>query len=146
MFEVSAYASLFMAALLAATILPMQSEAVLVGLLLSGTFSPALLLATASLGNILGSILNWILGRYINHLSHYRWFPIREHRLELARTRYRRYGRWTLLLSWMPIIGDPLTVAAGVLRESFVVFVLLVTIAKFGRYLVLTAATLTWLS
>lgn len=146
MLELSAYVGLFMTALLAATILPMQSEAVLVGLLVSGKFPPTLLLATASLGNVLGSVLNWLLGRFIDRFRHHRWFPVSEHRLEQARARYRRYGRWSLLLSWVPIIGDPLTVAAGVLRESFTVFVLLVTIAKIGRYLVLTAVTLRWLA
>ena len=55
---------------------------------------------------------------------------------------YRHYGKWSLLLAWVPIIGDPLTVVAGVLRETFWVFLLLVSVAKIGRYLVLAAATL----
>ncbi len=81
-------------------------------------------------------------GRGIERLRTRRWFPVSPAALARAESRYRRYGRWSLLLAWMPIIGDPLTVVAGVLRESFWIFLLLVSAAKIGRYLVLTAATL----
>jgi len=142
MLELSGYAGLFIAALTAATILPMQSEAVLVGLLLSEQYSTWVLLFVASLGNVLGSIINAWLGRYIEHFKHKPWFPVSEDKLERAQVFYHRYGRWSLLLSWVPIIGDPLTVIAGVMREPWWSFVLLVTVAKTGRYLVLVFSVL----
>ncbi len=142
MWDFSAYLGLFLAAFGAATLLPMQSEAVLVGLLLATEQPPALLLLVATTGNVLGSAANWLLGRYIEHLRHRRWFPVPEDKLQRARQAYHRYGRWSLLLSWVPIIGDPLTVIAGVLREPFWSFLLIVLVAKAGRYLVLATLTL----
>jgi membrane protein YqaA with SNARE-associated domain len=143
-FELTSYIGLFLAAFGAATLLPMQSEGVLVGMLLSGQYVASTLLAVATFGNVLGSALNWILGRSIERFRHKRWFPVRENQLEKAQQFYLRYGRWSLLLSWVPIIGDPLTVVAGVMREPFWSFLLLVTLAKGVRYLVLTAVTLGW--
>lgn len=142
MADLAVYAGLFLTAFVAATILPMQSEAALVGLLLLDAQPVWLLVAVASIGNVLGSIVNWLLGRFIEHYRDRRWFPVKPAALDRAQAWYRRYGKWSLLLSWMPIIGDPLTVAAGILRESFPVFLLLVAVAKVGRYLVLTIATL----
>ena len=144
MFELASYFGLFLAAFGAATLLPMQSEAVLVGMLLSNQYVASALLAVATFGNVLGAALNWILGRSIERFRHKRWFPVRENQLEKAQQFYLRYGRWSLLLSWVPIIGDPLTVVAGVMREPFWSFLLLVTLAKGVRYLVLTAVTLGW--
>jgi membrane protein YqaA with SNARE-associated domain len=140
----AAYAGLFLAALAAATILPLQSEAALVGLLVAG-YSPIPLLVVASAGNILGSLVNWFLGRGIAHYRDRRWFPVKPEALERAEGWYRRYGKWSLLLSWAPVIGDPLTLIAGVLREPLPVFLLLVAIAKIARYLVLAAITLHWM-
>ena len=144
MIDFSVYAGLFMAALLAATIIPMQSEAVLVALLLTGNYPAGGLLAVASVGNILGAVLNWLLGRSIENFRNRSWFPVNEKRLAQAQTWYQRYGKWSLLLSWMPVIGDPLTVVAGVMRESFWIFLLIAGAAKILRYLVLMAATLGW--
>lgn len=135
------YLGLFMAALLAATLLPAQSEAVLAGLLLAG-HRPWLLIAVASLGNVLGSLLNAWLGRGISRFQHRRWFPVSPGALERAGRHYQRYGYWSMLLSWVPVIGDPLTLMAGVMREPWWRFLLLVTIAKVGRYLVLAALVL----
>lgn len=137
----TAYAGLFLAALVAATILPAQSEAALAALLLAD-YSPWLLLAVASAGNILGSVINWVLGRAIDRYGSRRWFPATGPALDRAARWYHRYGRWSLLLSWAPIIGDPITVVAGVLRERLAVFLVLVSIAKIGRYLVIIAVTL----
>lgn len=145
MTDLTAYFGLFTAAFAAATLIPAQSEAVLVGLLVEGIASPGMLLAVATLGNVLGSLLNWLLGRMVERLGHKRWFPVSEQQLERAQQRYHRYGRWSLLLSWVPIIGDPLTVVAGTLREPLWSFLLLVTLAKGGRYLLLAGVTLGWL-
>ena len=142
MIELSVYGGLFLIALLSASILPLQSEAVLVGLLLSDNHPVGLLLTVASVGNVLGSLLNWYLGKYLQHFQQRRWFPVKPEQLEKASRWYLKYGKWSLLLSWVPIIGDPLTVIAGVLREPFLPFLLLVTIAKVSRYLVLAGVTL----
>ncbi len=143
MIDLSAYLGLFLAAFIAATILPMQSEAALVALLLAD-FNPWALVAVASAGNVLGSVVNWLLGRGIERFRERRWFPASPSAMARAERFYRRYGRWTLLLSWVPIVGDPLTVVAGVLREPFWSFLALVTLAKVGRYVALAAITLSW--
>ena len=140
MADLSLFIGLFLTALVAATILPMQSEAALVGLLLTDAYPVWLLVTIASLGNVLGSAINWSLGRGVERFRMRRWFPVTPAALDRAQGWYRRYGRWSLLLSWMPIIGDPLTVAAGMLREPFPIFLALVTVAKVGRYIALTAA------
>ncbi|MCW5734808.1 MAG: DedA family protein [Enhydrobacter sp.] len=115
----------------------------LVSLLLAD-YSPWLLLAAGSAGNVLGSTINWLLGRAIDRYgSSHRWF--REDKLDRARGWYHRYGRWSLLLSWAPVIGDPLTIVAGVMRERLAVFLLFVTIAKVARYTVVIAVT-RWVS
>jgi len=139
-----AYAGLFASALLAATILPMQSEAVFGALLASGAYSVAVLIAVASVGNILGAVINWFLGRGIERFRDRAWFPVKPPALDRAAAWYHRYGRWSLLASWVPIIGDPLTVIAGVLREPLWSFALLVGIAKVTRYVVLAAFVLNW--
>jgi len=142
MTELAAYAGLFAVAFVAATILPAHSEVALVGLLLSGKFSPLLLIAVASAGNILGSCVNWLLGGFAERFRDRKWFPVSPKALDRAQGWYRRYGRWSLLLSWAPVIGDPLTVAAGFLREPFWSFLVLVTIAKTVRYVVLALGAL----
>jgi len=136
------YAGLFAVALGAASILPMQSEPVLVALLLLGDQPVWALVLVASLGNTLGACVNWVLGRGVERFRDRRWFPVPPDKLARAEGWYRRWGKWSLLLSWAPIIGDPLTVIAGVLREPFWTFVLLVAIAKTARYVVLALATL----
>jgi membrane protein YqaA with SNARE-associated domain len=144
MTDILVYAGLFAVAFGAATLLPLQSEAVLAALLLGG-YTPWLVLAVASLGNIAGSCVNWLIGRGIESFRHRRWFPVSEAALDRASRWYQRWGKWTLLLSWVPIIGDPLTVVAGLMREPFRVFFVLVTIAKIGRYIAIAAGTLAWL-
>ncbi|HMF66868.1 MAG TPA: YqaA family protein [Phyllobacterium sp.] len=139
--DLGVYAGLFTVAFIAATVLPMQSEAALAGLLLSNSFSPIVLIAVASAGNVLGSVVNWLLGRGIDKFRDRKWFPASQTQLDRAASWYHRYGKWTLLLSWAPIIGDPLTVVAGVLREPLLSFVILVAIAKIARYLVVFAVT-----
>ena len=146
MSDAAALASLFLVAFGAATILPLQSEAVLAGLLLAGHTAPALLILVASIGNILGSVVNWLLGRGIEKYHDKRWFPVNPAQLARAQAWYARYGRWSLLLSWVPFIGDPLTVVAGVMRERLIVFIALVAIAKTARYLAVAAITLGFFS
>ncbi len=138
----TAYLGLFFVAFGAATVLPFQSEPLLVGLLASGKFSTTWLLVVASIGNVLGAVFNWVLGRFIDRFHDRSWFPVKPSSLERAAGWYRRYGRWSLLLSWMPVFGDALTVLAWVLREPWWSFLLLVTVGKTARYIVLAVATL----
>ncbi|MBM1687769.1 YqaA family protein [Sulfitobacter geojensis] len=140
-----AYAGLFASALVAATLLPMQSEAVLVALILQGDHPVALLLIVATAGNVLGSVINWALGRFLLRFKHKRWFPASDTQLAQAQGWYQRYGRWSLLGSWLPVIGDPITVVAGIMREPLLSFVFLVTLAKGVRYLFLAQLTLAWI-
>jgi membrane protein YqaA with SNARE-associated domain len=143
--HIAEYGALFAAAFLSATLFPFQSEAVLFGMLVSDRYSVWLLIATASIGNILGSVVNWFLGRFIAHFEGQRWFPVKREQMAKAERWYHHYGRWTLLLSWMPVIGDPLTLVAGMLREPLPVFILLVAIAKTARYLTVGAVSLGWM-
>lgn len=139
MTDLSVYAGLFMVALIAATIFPLQSEALLAGLLIAGKQPVWALIAVASVGNVIGSTINWILGRSIERFRNRRWFPIKARALDRAEGWYRKFGRWTLLLSWTPVIGDPLTMIAGVLREPLWSFLIIVSIAKTARYIVIAA-------
>ena len=128
---------LFATAFIAATFLPAQSELLLLGLLLEGEHSPLLLVAVATCGNVLGSCLNWWLGKHVRRFQHRRWFPISEASLNKATQLFQRWGLWSLLFAWLPFIGDPLTFAAGLLRAPLRWFIPLVTIGKCARYSVL---------
>ncbi len=140
-----AYGGLFLVSFLAATILPAQSEIGLAGLILTDDHDLWVLILVASLGNTLGAVVNWLLGRGVERFSDRKWFPVSPKQLDRATGWYHRYGRWSLLLSWAPFVGDPLTLAAGVLREPFWSFLILVAVAKTGRYLVVAALTLNWM-
>jgi membrane protein YqaA with SNARE-associated domain len=127
-------------ALLAATLFPAQSELLLGAMVLSGRYDPAWLLLVATAGNVLGSTVNWAIGRFLESRRGARWFPVSEAALDQAERHYARWGTWTLLLSWLPVVGDPLTLVAGMMRTPFGRFLLLVTLAKLGRYLVVIGA------
>jgi membrane protein YqaA with SNARE-associated domain len=140
--DLASYLGLFFAAFLAATLVPAQSEALLVGLVMTERHPLVALLAVATIGNVAGSLVNYVLGRFIERFRRKPWFPVSPAALEKASGWYRRYGLWSLLLSWVPVIGDPITLVAGVLRAPLPVFLVLVTLAKFGRYAVLALLTL----
>lgn len=142
MSALAAYLSLAFAAFVAATIFPLQSEAVLIGLILTGDHPVWALVLVASVANTAGSVVNWGLGRLIHRFRERRWFPASPRALSRAEGWYRRWGHWSLMLSWAPIIGDPLTIVAGVLREPLWRFILLVALAKTGRYVTLALITL----
>ena len=114
----------------AATLLPLQSEAVLV-IVGSDAVSSVLLVAVASLGNILGSCVNWWLGLKVEQYKNKNGFPSQSKRC-CRRRHLSKIWFWSLLLSWVPIIGDPITLIAGLLKKNFVRFVVMVSIAKIG--------------
>lgn len=136
----AALAGLFASAFLAGSILPAQSEIVLAALLLAGEQPAWLLVLVATLGNVGGAVLNYGLGRWAEHFRHRRWFPLSAVGWERSAAWFNRWGAATLLLSWLPVVGDGFTVLAGAARTPFPLFVALVTLAKGGRYIVLAEA------
>ncbi|MGR7922243.1 MULTISPECIES: YqaA family protein [Zobellella] len=125
----------FASSLLAATVAPFASEVVLTAVLSRQPDAAVLLWALASVGNTLGSVVNWWLGKYLLHYQDRRWFPVKPVQLARAQHWFNRFGVWTLLLGWLPVVGDPLTFIAGVMRVRLALFVTLVFIGKAGRYL-----------
>ena len=130
-------AGLFMVAFSAATLLPGGSEVALVALAALQNHSNLTLLIVATVGNVLGSVVNYELGRLALHYQDRKWFPVSAPELARAQKGFARWGQWSLLLAWVPIIGDPLTFAAGVMRMNFLRFMILVTISKSSRYIVI---------
>ncbi len=126
---------LFALAFSAATLLPGGSEAALVAMAALSEYSVWTLLAVASVGNILGSVLNYWLGRVALHYQDRKWFPVSRAALDKSQQWFARWGQWAVLLAWGPIIGDPITVAAGVMRMSFIRFLILVSLSKTLRYM-----------
>ena len=131
------YLSLFAISFLAATILPFSSELTLVGLIATSNYDNLLLLIVASFGNTLGSVVNWALGFYSRNLTTKKWFPFKEIQIEKSSQWFSKFGKWSLLFAWLPFIGDPLTLVAGLLRVRFLDFLILVMIGKISRYLVI---------
>jgi membrane protein YqaA with SNARE-associated domain len=131
------YFGLFIAAILAATILPLSSEIVLSALLLS-ELSPIVLVAIATTGNVLGSLANYVLGYWASLGVIKKWLNISEEEFVRAEQRFEKYGVFSLCFAWVPIIGDPLTFIAGVLRIRLWLFVILVGVGKLMRYIAIS--------
>ncbi|RWB96379.1 MAG: DedA family protein [Mesorhizobium sp.] len=115
---------------------------VLLGLLAAGRGDPALLFMVATIGNTLGSVVNWVLGRGIDTLQSRRWFPVTPAQYEQAGRTFRRYGVWTLLFAWLPVVGDAFTIFAGAARVRLGLFVVLVALGKAARYAAVIAGSL----
>jgi membrane protein YqaA with SNARE-associated domain len=126
---------LFAAAFLAATPVPFQSELVFLGLQAAG-WETFWLVVFASVGNTLGSCVTYALGRWLSDQRDHRWFPLTPAQLARAEGWWARWGLWLLLLSWAPF-GGMIVALSGVLRVPFPVFLLLVALAKTGRYIAL---------
>jgi membrane protein YqaA with SNARE-associated domain len=131
------YLSLFFISFLAATILPFSSELTLAGLISTSNYDNLLLLVFASFGNVLGSVFNWGLGFYARNLTIKKWFPFKETQIERSSKWFSKFGKWSLLFAWVPIVGDPLTFVAGLLRVRFFDFIILVAIGKVSRYVII---------
>jgi len=134
------YLGLITAAFLSATLLPLGSEVILVGLLQT-ELSPLGLVGVATAGNVLGSLTNYALGVWLGKALIAKWLRMTDKDFESAESRFRKYGLSALLLAWVPIIGDPITVIAGILRVSIVWFLILVTLSKLGRYTIIAYFT-----
>tara|TARA_B100000963_G_scaffold295954_1_gene267042 strand:- start:178 stop:600 length:423 start_codon:yes stop_codon:yes gene_type:complete len=131
------YLSLFIFCLSLGTFFPFASETYLATLLLSEKYNVILLLLFSSLGNILGSVLSWTFGYFINFFLNKSWFPINKYLLQKAADIFKKYGKWSLLLSWVPFIGDPIAFAAGTFRYNILFFLIFVSIGKVARYLLI---------
>ena len=129
------YLSLFTISFLAATILPFSSELMLASMLSIENYNRTLLITFSSLGNILGSVFNWVLGFYFIKLQNKKWFPFNQEQISKSSQWFEKYGKWSLLFAWVPIIGDPLTFVAGTMKTKFFIFLILVGIGKISRYL-----------
>ena len=120
-----------------ATIIPFGSEAYLITLLSLEKYNHFILFLVASVGNVLGSLFNWVCGFYVNFFIKKSWFPINNKIIDRGNKLFKKYGKWSLLISWFPLIGDPITFAAGTLRYPIIPFLVLVSIGKVGRYLII---------
>jgi membrane protein YqaA with SNARE-associated domain len=128
--------ALFLSSFIAATILPAASEIVLWTIIAD---SPAMLwpaIATAAAGNTAGAVVNWLLGRFLSGFSERKWYPLTPAQQQRAAAWFQRFGLWSLLFAWLPVVGDPLTVVAGILRVRFPIFLALVAVGKTGRYII----------
>ena len=130
------YLSLFVSAFLAATLLPFSSEVLLATYILSGEYNLMWLWIWATLGNVTGSVVNWVLGRYFIQLVARSRFLFSQSEIDKAQDLFLKYGVWTLLLAWLPVVGDPLTFIAGVFRVPILLFIVLVFLGKGSRYFV----------
>lgn len=130
------YLGLFLSAFISATLLPGTSEVLLLALYSQG-YDPILLWCWATAGNTLGSVVNWVLGRYLLHYQDRSWFPVKRQTMESAQSWFQRYGVWSLLLAWAPVVGDGLTLLAGILRVRFEFFIVLTALGKGIRYAIL---------
>lgn len=128
------YPALLANAMLAATLIPLSSEALLLAMALSGQYALAGLWGTATLGNVVGAVINWSLGRWLLHYQARPWFPFSVAETDRAGARFQRFGGWTLFFSWLPVVGDPLTFVAGTLRYPLLPFLAWVTLGKAARY------------
>ena len=134
-------AGLFLASFLAATVLPLSSEVVLIVLLLN-KLDPILLISVATIGNVLGSFVNYLIGIWGSVFLIRNVLKISEDTFDRAKQRFKKYGVVSLFFAWVPVIGDPLTLVAGVLKINILVFFVLVTSGKLIRYIIITYATL----
>jgi membrane protein YqaA with SNARE-associated domain len=131
--------ALFGLSIMAATVIPLGSEWLVAALVIKGV-APFSTVVVATSGNVIGSMSTYLLGRCGSRWMASRWRRIDTQKVATAREFYHRYGHWSLLLSWLPIIGDPLCLVAGGLRLPLLRFTLLVTLGKTARYGAVAAA------
>ncbi len=142
MSSIEVYIILFTSSFASSTILPGHSEITLIALITQKKYEVFYLVVFASLGNILGSVLNWYLGIHFLKFKNKKWFPFKENQINKVSKSFLKYGKWSLLLSWVPFIGDVLTLVAGMFRVPFNQFVIIVSVAKVSRYIFISLIAL----
>ncbi len=130
------YLGLLLTAFLSATLLPGASEVTLIALM-QQDYDVLMLWVFATTGNTLGAVVNYYMGKYFLYFEGKKWFPFKKEKLQYSQRWFQRYGAWSMLLAWMPIVGDGLTFIAGMMKMNFVFFISLVAIGKGARYAVL---------
>ncbi|WP_166419543.1 YqaA family protein [Pseudoalteromonas sp. Z1A8] len=133
------YLTLFISAFISATLLPSSSEVIMVGMIAQGKVNLWLMWCVATLGNVLGSCVNYWLGTQVLRFKDKKWFPVSQKGLDNAQKQFNKYGAYSLLFAWLPVVGDPLTVIGGIFKVRFSMFLLLVTLGKGARYLAVIA-------
>jgi membrane protein YqaA with SNARE-associated domain len=128
------YLFIFLVSLLSATVLPLGSEGLLLYYANDVTLSIFYLWLWASLGNTLGGLTNWFLGLYLVRFEHKKWFPMKPETRQKAERFFNKYGVWSLLFTWLPVVGDGIALVSGVLRTPIWYFLPLVLIGKATRY------------
>jgi membrane protein YqaA with SNARE-associated domain len=128
------YLFIFLVSFLSATILPLGSEGLLLYYANDATLSVFYLWIWASLGNTLGGLTNWFLGLYLVRFEHKKWFPMKASTRQKAEFFFNKYGIWSLLFTWLPVVGDGIALVSGVLRTPIWYFLPLVLIGKAARY------------
>ncbi|HSH41286.1 MAG TPA: YqaA family protein [Arenicellales bacterium] len=141
MVEFGSYLFLGATAFVAATLLPFYSEVVLVAMLMRDA-DPGWVFVAATVGNTLGAVVNWYIGRFLLRFEDRSWFPFQPHKVHRAQRWFQRYGKWSLLMAWLPVGGDALTFIAGVMRVPLGIFLVLTAFGKGARYAVVIALTL----
>ena len=134
-----AYLTLFFTAFVSATLLPSSSEVVLTAMVTQGEYLLWLLWLSATVGNVLGSCVNYWLGTQVIRFKDRKWFPVSQANIDKAQLRFEKYGVYSLFLAWLPIIGDPLTVVGGIFKVRWWTFLWIVSVGKGARYLVVLA-------
>jgi membrane protein YqaA with SNARE-associated domain len=134
------YVALFFMSLLASTLLPLGSEWLLVMMLVGG-YDPVSTVAVATAGNYLGACITYLIGIWGGRFLIEKVLRVSMHQQERARSYYQRFGSYSLLFSWVPVVGDPLCLVAGMLKIDFGRFSLLVAVGKLARYVITALIT-----
>jgi membrane protein YqaA with SNARE-associated domain len=135
------YLALFLLSFLASTLVPLGSEWLLAVLLLNG-FDPFMVVPVATVGNSCGALTTYAIGLWGGPFLVQRFLRVSHKSQRRAERYFERYGSWTLLFSWVPILGDPLCLVGGILRTGFWRFLLLIAVGKFFRYLLVAKLVL----
>ncbi len=130
---------LFFSSFFAATLFPAQSEIILATINIANNHNRFLLVFIATFGNVLGSLTNWLIGFYLLKFKDKKWFLIKDQQIDKYSKIYQKFGIWSLLFAWLPVIGDPLTLIAGIFKTNIWPFITLVTIGKLSRYLLIVS-------
>lgn len=136
------YVTLFILSFLASTLVPIGSEWFLIAIVTEG-YDPVLSLMVATVGNTLGACTTYVIGLYGGPFIIAKILRMSDKSIQRAERFYAQYGLWSLLFSWVPLVGDPLCLVGGILRVRLVPFSVLVLVGKLARYALVISMTMT---